>query len=32
MAQENNAKDRDTEGDDSLEGWVDEVEALADEE
>jgi hypothetical protein len=32
MAQENNTKDRDTEDDDSLEGWVDEVEALTDEE
>jgi len=32
MAQENDTEDRDTEDDESLEGWVDEVEALADEE
>ena len=32
MAQENDAKDRNTEDDDSLEGWVDEVEALTDKE
>lgn len=32
MAQENDAEDGDTEDDDSLEGWVDEIEALTDEE
>ena len=32
MAQENDTEDRDTEDDDSLEGWVDEVEALTDKE
>jgi hypothetical protein len=32
MAQENDTEDGDTEDDDSLEGWVDEVEALTDEE
>lgn len=32
MAQENDAEDGDTEHDNSLEGWVDEVEALTDKE
>jgi len=32
MAQENDAEDRDTDDDNSLEGWVNEVEALTDEE
>jgi len=32
MAQDNDAEDGDTEDDDSLEGWVDEVHALTDKE